>query len=120
MGMYWWSKHVCDPKLKHRGRPGRVTKDYVSDPIPFEPNFWRAYRQGLLLCAFAVVGCLWILDATLFVGAHFVGGLMYPILCIFSLSCAIGLPIKWRLDHRRLLRVEQDAGLDPKLLSDLE
>lgn len=120
MGIYWWSKHTRDPKLEHRKSRGGATKDYVSDPIPFEPNFWRAHRNGLLLCVFTVVGCLWILDATLIVSTRLLGGWMYPILCVFSLLVATCLPIKWSFDHRRLLRLEDEFKVDPKLLSDLE
>jgi predicted phage tail protein len=108
MSMYWWSKHAKDPKSNRPSRRGSrgVPATYEQDVIPFEPSFVKSHAVGLTVCAVTLVACASILGACWTVASYFAGGMMYLILCAFSMGVSLILPAHWYAQHRRLLEVE--------------
>ena len=48
------------------------------------------------------VACASIFGACVTVASYFAGGLMYLILCAFSMGVSLVLPAHWYVQHRRL------------------
>ena len=108
MSMYWWSKHAKDPKSNRPSRRGSrgVPATYEQDVIPFERSFVKSHATGLTVCAVTFVACASILGACITVASIFAGGLMYLILCAFSMGVSLVLPAHWYVQHRRLQEVD--------------
>lgn len=83
-----------------------------------EPSFIKAHLGNLLFCGPVATLCLWLLLRESL--ASLLDYLPLTLLTLLCLSFAVGMPGKWFIEHRRLLKIQEAHKLNPKLLSDLE
>lgn len=112
-------KPAHDPQAQKLLRRWLIKRDDLHAEAMFiEPSFIKAHLGGLLFGGPVATLCLWLLLRESL--SSLLEYLPLTLLTLLGLSFALGMPCKWFVEHRRLLKLQEANKLNPKLLSDLE